>query len=117
MARISYPAGIIPGALRHQGATAGFFGVAPVARPAAYTQTYSTADKTHANPTAAALTHAVGTADGTVDDVGAAFSQTTLNNNFRELSTQVNNLVTDVADVKQLANSILDDLQALGLLQ
>ena len=36
---------------------------------------------------ATALTHAVGTADGTVDDVGGAFNQTTLNNNFKELTT------------------------------
>ncbi len=36
-----------------------------------------------------ALTHAVGTADATVDDVGGAFNQTTLNNNFKELTTQL----------------------------
>lgn len=35
------------------------------------------------------LTHAVGTADGTVDDVGAAFSQATLNNNFKELTSKL----------------------------
>jgi len=34
-----------------------------------------------------ALTHAVGTADATVDDVGGAFNQTTLNNNFKEVTT------------------------------
>lgn len=34
-----------------------------------------------------ALTHAVGTADGTVDDVTGSFSQTILNNNFKELTT------------------------------
>lgn len=36
------------------------------------------------------LTHSVGTSDGTVADVGAAFNQTTLNNNFRDLSDKVN---------------------------
>ena len=36
------------------------------------------------------LTMSVGTADGTVDDVGAAFSQTTLNNNFREMGAKIN---------------------------
>lgn len=41
------------------------------------------------------LTHAVGTADGTVDDVGAAFNQATLNNNFRE--------ITDTLDAIQAA--------------
>lgn len=90
-------------------------GLAP-AKPAAYVQTYATADRTHANPTATSLTHAVGTADGTVADVGAAFNQTTLNDNFKEFSTQVNALVADVADVKQLVNSLIDDFQSLGFL-
>jgi hypothetical protein len=39
-----------------------------------------------------ALVHAVGVADGTVDDVGAAFAQATLNNNFKELTTKLNQL-------------------------
>lgn len=37
-----------------------------------------------------ALTHAVGTADGTVADVGGAFNQATLNDNFKELSSRTN---------------------------
>lgn len=37
----------------------------------------------------ASLTHAVGTADGTVEDVSAAFSQTILNNNFKEITTNL----------------------------
>ena len=36
------------------------------------------------------LTHAVGTADGTVADVGGAFSQGTLNDNFKECTTKIN---------------------------
>jgi predicted HD phosphohydrolase len=48
----------------------------------------------------AALTHSVGTADGTVDDVGAAFNQTTLNNNFKELSTRCNDLRTLVNELR-----------------
>jgi len=36
------------------------------------------------------LTAAFGTADDTVADVGAAFSQATLNNNFQDLTTKVN---------------------------
>lgn len=39
------------------------------------------------------LVHTVGTADGTIDDVGGAFSQATLNNNFKELSTRVNQIL------------------------
>lgn len=93
----------------------GFYNATPVVRQTAYTQTYATADKTHANPTATTLTAASGTADGTVDDVGGAFNQTTLNNNFKEMATGINALIVDVADIKQLANSIIDDLQAYGL--
>lgn len=95
----------------------GFFGATPVARASAYTQTYATADKTHANPTATSLTAASGTADGTVADVGAAFSQTTLNNNFKDVSTAINANIVDIADVKQLINAVVDDLQAYGLFQ
>ena len=36
------------------------------------------------------LTAATGTADNTVADVGAEFSQTTLNNNFKDIATKVN---------------------------
>ena len=36
------------------------------------------------------LTAASGTSDGTVADVGAAFSQSTLNNNFQDVATKVN---------------------------
>lgn len=36
-----------------------------------------------------ALTHSVGTADATVADVGGAFNQTTLNDNFKEVTTQL----------------------------
>lgn len=85
------------------------------ARQGAYTQTYATADKTHAAATAAALTAATGTADGTVDDVGAAFNQATLNNNFKECATQINATIVDLTDLKQLVNAIIDDLQAVGL--
>lgn len=41
-----------------------------------------------------ALTMTVGTADGTVADVGAAFNQTTLNNNFRDLGEKINSIRT-----------------------
>lgn len=36
------------------------------------------------------LIAASGTADGTIADVGGAFSQTTLNNNFQECKTHIN---------------------------
>lgn len=36
------------------------------------------------------LSMSVGTSDGTIADVGAAFNQTTLNNNFRDVGDKVN---------------------------
>ena len=42
----------------------------------------------------AALVHAFGAADGTIVDVGGAFNQGTLNDNFKELSTKVNAILT-----------------------
>lgn len=93
----------------------GFYNAVPIVQPSAYTQTFATADKTHAAITATTLTHGVGTADGTVDDVGAAFNQTTLNNNFKECTDRINKLIADHADLAQLSNAIIDDLQALGL--
>ena len=47
----------------------------------------------------AALTVSVGTADGTVADVGAAFNQTTLNNNFRDLADKINQLRTALVNL------------------
>lgn len=41
------------------------------------------------------LTATAGTADGTVDDVGASHNQATLNNNFRELSDKLNALLAE----------------------
>ncbi len=93
------------------------FGVTPAVRAGAYTQTYSTADKTHENMTTAAITATSGTADGTMEDVGGAFAQTTLNNNFQEAASRINTLVTDITDVKQLVNALIDDLQAYGWAQ
>lgn len=47
----------------------------------------------------ASLTAASGTASNTVSDVGATFSQTTLNNNFRSLAAKVNELITLINNV------------------
>jgi hypothetical protein len=46
--------------------------------------------------TVAALTAASGTADGTVADVGSSFNQTTLNNNFQDLATKINEIRTSL---------------------
>lgn len=71
----------------------------------------ATADGTIGAVTApTALTHSFGTADNTVDDVGGAFNQTTLNNNFKELTTaQAANRAAIVAltdAIKELSTQI-----------
>lgn len=98
----------------------GFFGTTPVVQGSAYTQTYATADKTHANPTAVALTVGTlsGTANGAMEIVGNTMGgdvSGAISNNFQELFETVNALIVDVADVKALVNSVIDDLQAFGL--
>ena len=112
----------------------GAYGVTPVSRPSAYTQTYATADKTHANLTSATLTDNSGgtanttvqaltdpadtpiTADALRDDLVANLIPE-LRNNFADLTAQINALRVDLEDVKQLVNSVIDDLQSEGWLQ
>lgn len=107
----------------------GFFNAAPAAQPSAYTQTYSTADKTHANPTATSIAAAVPANPPNVDEDGiaaggfitratrVAFVTTVTNliTHNTELDLDYEALLVDVADLKQLVNSVVDDLQALGL--
>lgn len=112
-------AGTITGALTHTGSTVGFFSTTPAARPSAYTQTYATATRTHSNPTSVTLTdNSTGTADTTLEDVsGINFVAGKIANNFADLAAQVNALNVDMLVVKKLLNSVIDDLQTLGLLQ
>jgi len=84
---------VVGGALDHDGTTVGFYGTTPAARPAAYTQTYATATRTHS-----ALTSS--------DAAGATPTK-----------TEFDALRADLVNTKQLLNSLLDDLQTLGLLQ
>jgi hypothetical protein len=92
----------------------GFFGTSAASQPSAYTQTYATANKTIAAPTAAALTvsDGAGTNDGTI---GAITGDASVIAAVQELADQINKLVADTADTKQAVNSIIDDLQSLGL--
>ena len=89
-----------------------FYGATPCDKPSAYTQTYSTADKTHADDGSSN----VATAD-LVDD-GGAYNATwcdTVVTMCNEIKADFNNLRTTLTDLKGLANSIIDDLQELGL--
>lgn len=124
----------IAGALKHTGSTAGFYNATPAARPAAYTQTYATATRTHAARTTAALADSVAgtvgttlaavpdpadtpaTADALRDDLVANVLPK-IRNALSSLADQINKGRTDDQNTSQLANSILDDLQTLGLLQ
>jgi hypothetical protein len=53
--------------------------------------------------TVTALTGTAGTADGAVADVGASFNQGTLNDNFKELSTKVNAIITALKNAGLMA--------------
>lgn len=124
----------LSGQLKHAGSTAGFYNVTPVARPAALTQTYATATRTHAARTAAALTDSIAgtiattlaalpdpadspaTADALRDDLVANLIPK-LRNALSSLADQVNKLIADQVNTAQFTNTIADDLQLLGLEQ
>lgn len=92
--------------LRHLSGQLGFYGVAAVSRPAAYTQTYSAAARTlpayTSDPESSAYT-------------GAADGQAKLTD-LNALRVAYENLRTSHEAAMQVINSMLDDLQALGLL-
>lgn len=108
----------IDGDLNHDGANIGFYGVAPVARPAAYTQTYATATRTHAALTSATLTDITGgTANTTLVAISGSGDDANINNNFADLAAQVNALRVDIENAKQVLNQVIDDDQLQGLKQ
>jgi hypothetical protein len=86
----------------------GFWNVAPVAQPSAFTQTYSTATKTHSNPTATSVATAASTNI-------APFGYTTTAQ-ADAIVTAINALIVDVANIKGVLNAVIDDGQAVGLL-
>lgn len=90
------------------GTTLGVFSVDAVARASAYTQTFSTADKTHAADSSADLATTGVTQTTPFGFAGAAQGD--------NIATQFNLLRATVADLKQLVNSVIDDLQAYGFL-
>ena len=94
----------------------GFYGVAAIVQPAAYTQTYSTASKTHPNATAAVLTdNTGGTPTTTLAAIEAIYTQATIADGLASLASMTNKNTADILAVKQLVNAVIDDLQALGL--
>lgn len=108
----------INGDLNHDGTNVGFYTVAPTARPSAYTQTYSTATRTHANLTAATLTDGGGgTANSATVAIAGTGDDANINNNFADIVAQINALLADITNVKQVLNQVIDDHQLNGLLQ
>ncbi len=95
----------VSGTMRVSG-NIGFYNTTPVARPAAYTQTYATATRTHSNITAATPSAYAAGANGY--STGAKAS---------EVHAAVVAHQTDIANIKQVLNQVIDDLQAFGLLQ
>jgi len=97
----------VTGALDHDGSTVGFYGVTPASRPAALTQTYSTADRTLSaytpDPESSAYT-------------GAADSEAKLAD-LNSLRVAYENLRAFTEDLAQLVNALIDDLQLNGLEQ
>lgn len=82
-----------------------------------YTQTYATADRTHANPTSADLTGISSSTTGSaLVEPGAAYVQAEQQQNFRRIQDQFVALRADLLDLKQFANGIVDDLQTAGIL-
>lgn len=89
----------------------GAWGATPVVRPSAYTQTYSTADKT----LAAYTSDAEGSAYTGIDNAqgGTPYAQLT---DLNALRTAHENLRAFVEDTAQMLNSVVDDLQTIGWL-
>lgn len=119
----------------------GFFGATAVAQPGAITQTFATADATHAARTGAVLTDNTTGAipDATIADLTAfaasvawdgatvfpsaadeaaiALIVTQTRDAIGELADQINKNRADLADTAQLVNFIADTLQSLGFNQ
>ncbi len=98
----------------------GFYGATPVVRQGGYTQTFATADKTHAARTATALTdNTAGTANSTLEALTSGSVYATdvaaIRNNFADLAAMVNKVIVDLADTAGVVNAVVDDLQAYGL--
>ena len=92
---------------RPSGGKVGFFGTAPIVQRTAYTQTYSTADKTHANMTSADVATTAVTQTTPYGYATAAQGDA--------VAVAINAIRADVIDLKQVVNSVIDDLQAYGL--
>ncbi len=87
-----------------------FHGSTPVNQAGAYTQTFSTADKTHENRTAVSIGDLVATDSGVASSWGSSTEA-----GFDTITTVIDQLIADQADTAQIVNAIIDDLQEKGL--
>lgn len=80
---------------------------------ATFVQTYATAALTHAAPTALVLTPQAASSDRTLVDVTTlgVSDPAKVNANFNDTAAVVNALIVDLANTKQLLNSVIDELQ------
>lgn len=90
------------------GSKIGFFGITPVVRPTTLTQTYAAVNATHPN-----VTQLTPPAGGT----GAAAGAYDTAAHRDALIASVTAGAADLLSLKQFVNQIVDQLQALGLLQ
>jgi len=87
----------------------------------AYTQTYSTGDKVISAPTATAvvLTNMDdGSANNTltaIGDTSAASESANIEVNFDKIGDEINALIADNLDLRKAVTSLIDDLQAQGI--
>ena len=88
----------------------GFFNTDPVSRPSAYTQTYSTASRTHSAVTFSGATFATYTATAG----GSGFRSDA---DMEQFLKDVDKIKDDLENTKKVLNQVLDDLQTYGLLQ
>lgn len=88
----------------------GFYGTAPVAQPAAFTQTYSTADRTLGAYTPDSESGAYTGIDNL--QAGTPYAQLT---DLNALRVAYENVRAFVEDIAQMLNALVDDHQALGL--
>jgi len=104
--------------LGSSGNQVGFFGGNGTFITAAYTQTFADVTRTHADPTALILTDSTGgTANQTLVAISGSGDDANINNNFADLVDEVNKLIADLANAKEILNQIIDDLQGYNLLQ
>lgn len=89
----------------------GFYGVAPVARPAAYTQTYNTAARTVNAYTTDAEAAYTGQDNAQAGSVYAKYAD------LEALRVAYTNLEAGFLNVLQVLTSVIDDHQAIGILQ